>query len=693
MSLSTLNLEPIYTSVNQNVYYDFFNKVLKNSKLCTRIGGIFSSRTFASCAEGMQEFIQRNDGRMQLLLTASFSAEDANAIKEGINNPNEVISNNWIRDLNEIKDKFVSDHTKALAWMISKEYLEIKIMIPYRMDNTIILDDELKGMNDFKIRTGVYWDKQNNAVSFQGNIDFDSKLYGEYYHFNVFRNWNLSEKRWVDKHYQEFEQYWNNTEIKLNEEFKLKIISLPQAVKEKLIKIAPKSRDDISLRKVPSLRPYQQIAVQNWSNNNNRGIFEMATGTGKTFTAVGCIKELEKKIGQVLTIIVCPYINLMFQWSEQLSKWGYSSVVLSGDAKWYQSTRDMITLLESGKETNPHVIITSYNTFSDARFVNLFRNADFPILLLADEVHHAGSGKFRNGLLDNFNYRLGLTATLERYFDPNGTKILDDYFSGTVYKLDLEEAIKLGFLVGYNYYPFYVNLTKDEYNRYKKETKKIAMYYNSVDSNDREKLERALLIRAKIIRDAEQKLELFQDFIEENQNLKYALIYCSENQIFQVKQMLHRLKPRPIICREVTANNPKDPEERSKILRDLAEEYYQAIVAIGVLDEGADIPEARNCILLSSTGNPKQFIQRRGRVLRPFYGAYKDGKKKEFANIYDFLVIPPLSSDYTLEEENIESSIIASQLRRQELMAALAMNYSDCFAEIERMRHKINLKK
>jgi hypothetical protein len=227
----------------------------------------------------MQEFIQKNDGRMQLLLTASFSAEDAKAIKEATNNPNEVISNNWIRDLNEIKDKFVSDHTKALAWMIAKEYLEIKIMIPYRTDGSVVLNDELKGMNDFKIRTGIYWDKQQNAVSFQGNIDFDSKLYGEYYHFNVFRNWNSSEKKWVDKHHQEFEQYWNNSEIRLNEE---------------LIKISPKSKDDIHLRKLPSLRPYQQMAVHNWGKNHHKGIFEMATGTGKTFKAIGSIKNLEK---------------------------------------------------------------------------------------------------------------------------------------------------------------------------------------------------------------------------------------------------------------------------------------------------------------------------------------------------------------------------------------------------------------
>jgi superfamily II DNA or RNA helicase len=158
-----------------------------------------------------------------------------------------------------------------------------------------------------------------------------------------------------------------------------------------------------------------------------------------------------------------------------------------------------------------------------------------------------------------------------------------------------------------------------------------------------------------------------------------------------VKSILNNVKPKPIINREITADNPKDPKKRIEILKDLAQEKYFAIVANRVLDEGADVPEAKNCIMLASTGNPKQFIQRRGRVLRKFSDTYPDGSKKEFATIYDILIIPELSDDYTEEEIRIERAIVKSQILRQEMMANIAKNREECLAEIEKIKQKFAL--
>lgn len=691
MNFLDLNLQEEYDSISNDVYNEFFNVVLPLTKQYARIGGIFTSRNFAACAEGLQEFIQ-NDGRMQLVLTPSFEKEDADAINRGIKNADDVISENWIKNLTEIKDKFQKEHTKALAWMLANKYLEIRVVILTREDGTVVDLHELEKMNIFKRKTGIFWDKNYNAITFSGNIDFDDKLFGDYYFFRVYRSWDESEKKWVDDDFEEFQRFWNGKTLgNSSSGYLLKTIPLPNAIRNDLVKLSPTAKSEIKLVKPPKLRPYQQTAVKKWLENNKLGIFAMATGTGKTFTAIGCLKEVEKSGKKVLGVIVCPYDNLMRQWEKELSKWNYESIITAKDPKWHQTMRDNIAILENKDSKGSQVIITSYATFSSEKFISLIKLCKIPTILIADEVHHSGSTENSKGLIEEYRYRLGLSATIERYFDPEGTRLIDNYFGNIVFELDLEEAIEKKFLVGYYYYPIYVNLNPDEYIQYKKETAKIARYWNSDDPKDHELYLIALQKRARIIRDAANKLVAFEELIQRLENIKHTLIYCSENQMQEVKNILNNIRSKPIINRQITADNPKDPRDRNKILRDLAEEKYQAIVANLVLDEGADIPEAKTCIMLASSGNPKQFIQRRGRVLRKFHGTYKDGTKKEHAIIYDILIVPELSADYTEDEIRVESSIIKSQLDRQEEMGSIAINRDECLKDIKSIKAKFRI--
>lgn len=688
MTFKNLTLKHIYDSVSDDVYNDFFNRVLSNAKLCARIGGIFSSRNFAACAEGMQEFI-KNDGKMQLVLASSFSPEDAKAVDEGINRAEDIIAERWIKDFNEIKDKFVRDHTKALAWMIANEYLEIRVAIAYHTNGKILDASQLHGINDFSLSTAIFWDNSNNAISLSGNINFEDRMFGDRYYFNVFRSWDESERKWVQQHSDLFSSYWEKGEVE-TQLYKVRMVPLPSAVKDGLCKIAPKSKSEVVLKRTPRLRNYQKAAVSSWLQNAGQGIFEMATGTGKTFTAIGCIKELEQMEDSFIVIVVCPFVNLMHQWAQELEKWDIDSIKTAGNTLWRQRVQDNIILVESRKR-KMQVFITSYDTYTNPDFIRIVSDCRLPIMIIADEVHHSGSPEYSKGLVQSYKYRLGLTATLERYFDPMGTRAVENYFKKTVFEISLEQAIREGFLVSYYYYPIYVDLTKEEYKRYKKETKTIALYYNSDNEEDRLKLQKALIRRSKIIRDAQLKITAFQSFVNKNSNLKYTLIYCSENQIIDVKRILRSVKPRPIIPAEITAKKPSDPRERQEILRSLAHEHYQAIVAIGVLDEGADVPEAKNCILLANTGNPKQFIQRRGRVLRRFNALYKDGSKKEYASIYDFIVVPDTFTDLTPAEKKVEFSILSSQLRRQEIMGSIARNSKECLESIVQLKNKFGI--
>ena len=683
MSFRNLDLKPQYDSISDDVYEAFFNKVLKYSRNYNRIGGKFTSKNFAACAEGLQEFIQK-DGHMKLVLIPQFNADDIDSINKGVKNAQDVISEHWIKDFSEVEEKFVEDHTKALAWMLANDHLEIKIVVPVDDNGHILSNVKLEDSQIFKRKMGVFWDDNNDAISFSGNIDFDDAMFGEYYNFRVYRDWDVSEKKYLDGDYEEFYKYWDGQLI--DAEISLKTIPLPDAVRNNLLDVAPKSKSEIRLQNIPRLRPYQNTAVRNWIKNDSRGIFEMATGTGKTFTAIGCIKELQKKNTKLQVVITCPFDNLERQWQKELKKWNFESLVTSGDSKWVQRMGDRIASIETNKNLDISIVITTYKTFCTEKFLNIVENCNIPLLLIADEVHNAGAPSQVVGLSNAYNYRLGLSATLERYFDPEGTMTLQKFFGDTVYTMDLQEAIEKGFLVGYYYYPTYVDLNEEEYEKYCAYTRKIAQLWNSKKQKEREILEITLINRSRIIQNAKSKIEEFEKWVEHHEkDIKHVLAYCSEKQMPAIKKILNRAAK---INRQITADNPSNPLQRAEIIKKFSNGGYDVIVANRVLDEGADIPSAKNCIMLASTGNPKQFIQRRGRVLRKFSGIYEDGTKKEHATIYDILVIPDVSSDYSEDEIRIERQIVASQIKRLETMANIAINKDSCLKDIGNLKRK-----
>lgn len=688
MSLINLNLKNMYDSRVDNIYSDFFNKVLANSHKCQRLGGLFSSKNFAACAIGMQEFIQ-NDGTMELVLSPIFTPEDADAIYAGTTTQEDKISESWIKQFDEIKDKFEQDHTRALAWLLKNKHLTIKIAIFKDSTGRPIDDQQIYNVSLLKTKIGIYHGRNNEFVSFKGNIDFDDPILGEAYNFDVFRYWDKSERDRVEQHHQTFLQYWDGARHIDEDERTVTMIDLPIAVHKNLISKSFASKDQIQLTYLPAPRSYQRQAVDNWINNDGVGILEMATGTGKSITAINALTELHRRCPTMLVVAVSPFDTIAQQWHTYFTNAGFNHIITLNNPKWKQDLRDLITLLNLDAKKDINIVITSYNTYSSKNFIELIQTANVPLMLLADEVHHAGAPTRRRGLLPDYKYRLGLTATFERYYDDEGTKTLLNYFDSVVFIYDLKQAINDKILVEYYYYPHYVDLTEHEYDRYVNATNRIAMLWDTRDKPGVEdELELAIIQRSRIVRDAANKILKFYEIINNNPNLKHTLIYCSEKQIDDVQTFLLQTTP-TILSRRITASEPKNREERTQIMQDLANEDYHAVVAIGVLDEGIDIPEAKHCILLSSSGNPKQFIQRRGRVLRRFSGRYKDNSSKDFAVIHDILVLTGLDFNPAISSQNIVRSILRSQIDRQSDMATLAINSDECLSLIESQRRKI----
>jgi len=687
MGLKNIKLQGTYDSLVNDVHTEFFNVVLANSQLCRRVGGVFNSRVFASCAEGMQEFI-KNDGRMELVLTQSFTPKDADAIYKKDTKLEQQIIKNWITNLDQIKDKFVENHTRALAWLLKNELLEIRIMVPYDQQGRPIDEQTIDKISEFKRKIGVFRGQNGDEwISFSGSVDFDDPVQGDAYHFDVYRYWDNSERKWVNNHNEEFKRCWSE-ETKTVNKHVIKTIKLPMAIHEHLIKKSPQTKDEINL-KYYQLRPYQKTAIERWLLNNGRGVLEMATGTGKTRTGINATLRLAKQLnGGIIVVVVTPYNTIAEQWKAQL-KFLNISTIRTNERNWKQLAGDSIRLLNAKKQNSVQAIVTSYSIYSTAQFKKIIQSCRVPTMLIADEVHHAGAITLQNGLMQEYQYRLGLTATLNRYYDKSGTNILTDYFGGIVFKYELGQAIREGFLVPYKYFLHRVELTDKEYEQYMKETQTIGMLSSkNDDEKDREKLELAILKRARIIKDAANKIPMFKQIIDSMENIKHTLIYCSGNQIKAVQEILSQTNP-PTVSKKITAKEPKLQKDRLKIIQEFTNENYGVIVAINVLDEGMDVPKIKNCILLSSDGNPKQFIQRRGRVLRKYSGKYADGSKKSFATIHDIIITPRTRQTLSARSKKIEAKILRSQLERQTEIARSAINSDDCLSVVKHQEQMI----
>jgi superfamily II DNA or RNA helicase len=286
-----------------------------------------------------------------------------------------------------------------------------------------------------------------------------------------------------------------------------------------------------------------------------------------------------------------------------------------------------------------------------------------------------------------------LTATIKRYFDEEGTKIVTDYFHDVVYRYTMSEAIRDGYLCEYVYHIRQVDLTDDEYVDYRDESLTMARYYSQIKKNPDalEKFQRAAERRANIVKSADNKLNELSKIIQEGRKLNYGLVYCNFDQIRKAQNILTDNKPRPIHSRQVTQRNTPLRKQKEEIFQGLVDGLYDVILAINILDEGWDCPEVRRCILMASSGNEKQFVQRRGRILRPFDKTYPDGTTKEFAEIYDMCVLPNILDDADDQVRNMEMGLIKAQLNRMQIMADSAKNEADCYEIINNFKVKFGL--
>jgi DNA phosphorothioation system restriction enzyme len=405
------------------------------------------------------------------------------------------------------------------------------------------------------------------------------------------------------------------------------------------------------------LRHYQIEACEAWMRNEGKGFLVMATGSGKTIVALACVVRLLRELGKLFVVVACPFQHLVDQWAKEAKRFGFRPILAYRSREtWQKPLNTAILDYKLGNRENVFVI-TTHSTFIGEPMQDSLSRLKGPSLFVADEVHHLGATEGRKNLPDLFIYRMGLSATPRRWFDEQGTTALEEYFGPTVFEFPLKAAIEEGCLSEYYYYPHLVELTEDELEDYEELTKKIAQLFDSGSIPGEDPFLDALLRkRSDILNRASNKIIALAQLVSEEQNLHHALFYCVPAQIDEVISLLG--KELGIRVHRFTVEESND--ERQQLLNSFASGELQALVAIRCLDEGVDVPSTHVAYLLASSSNPREFIQRRGRILRKAVG-------KPYAVIHDMIAVPSFSyhaKTRSRESFNTERRILKRELAR-----------------------------
>lgn len=435
------------------------------------------------------------------------------------------------------------------------------------------------------------------------------------------------------------------------------------------------------------IRDYQEKAIEKWIDNNYCGFFEMATGTGKTVTSLYCAKYLRNLEGKIVLLILVPTLDLAIQWKENVKKVIGGNIILanSKNKEWYNET---LIALQCQKESG-FCVIATYATFLTGKFQYIIGKLPRETMLIADEAHNFGTDSHMKLYPQHIKRRLGLSATPIRHFDEKGTKAIMDYFNVAVsptFQFNMAEAIKEGYLCEYYYYPIIVPLIDTELEEYKAISKKLAKYFISGKGfNDNPIVTTLLLKRRRIIHNASEKFnalrQVFVELLSKKKTLKYILVYVPEGNDKNEEAINRKLinEYSRIISSEFGLDQHQFiglTNDRNNILEQFASGKIAVLTAMKCLDEGVDIKRAETAIFCASTGNPRQFIQRRGRILR----THPDKKN---AVIYDMIVVPAVTNVNFSKSIAMEKTILQSELKRVHEFASLALNHYQALHSLE----------
>lgn len=653
---------PVYRSIECSLENDFMTPSYKESVLLQRGSGYFSLRSLILSIDGIIPFIE-NNGYIQLVCNPCLSQEDINLIIAGQSLDKEHITNDLLRQLESEGDFSPKDLAAldVICNMIYEKRLEIRVAF--------------MPIGIYHEKIGIFTDAAGCQVYFSGsaNETVNAKLYNAE-SIDVTTSWTGDgDAKKVQLQVEYFERLWNN---KLTD--RLQVISFPEAVEKKLFSAYKKSehltnaidsfqkQQQESKKKVKELYPYQKIAIQEFVDNGYAHFYEMATGTGKTFTSVKTVERVCRDKGRVFVVVCVPQTDLQTQWAAAFKEAGVDNLYLLGGLN---NGRDCEIAFSEAQisyfaEDKTTICIAVYETFFSKIYSECYKFDN--LFFIVDEAHNLTPQNIGK-IPANVSYKLGLSATIERFNQFETDSIIKFFTNGTVkpYYYGIEEAIDNGFLSHYEYYPIIVRLTDDEEDRYRKKSRAIATEL-SAKVPDMEKVQRLRNERSLIVKQASNKLLTLRDTIAESYPMKNSVVYCGqgkdgEDSIIDIAtSIIHNAGFR---VSQFTSKTP----DRAAVLQKFEDYYYDVLVAIKCFDEGVDVPKLDKIYIMASDGSMRQTVQRRGRVLRI---CAESGKT--IARIYDMITLPqPASSEGNF------SSMVGTELARAMEYNRLANNKKD----------------
>ncbi len=722
-----------YRSSEDNLVKDFYIPVLETAIIYKRAVGYFSSTALFEISKGLAGLL-KNQGSIMLITSPYLQETDIEAINKGYEDRSKIIEEAIMKNFFEPRTIFQQERFNLLAYLIANKYMDIKV--------AFMIQDGRMGLYHEKI--GIIYDNENNKIAFTGSLNESNSAFSENFEsIDIFCSWKDEESaNRVEEKEKDFDLLWSdNTK-------KIQVIEFPAVAKEKLlsyrrptIDLGIDEKEEINKGKdinidiltsrddsknnhyllsgkygphVPngvSLYDYQLEAIDRWQQRNFKGIFDMATGTGKTYTGLAAICRLWENIDKrLLVIVVCPYQHLVEQWVEDIKYFnikpiiGYSS---SPHHDWKKRLEKAIRDQKLNVRNKGFACFICTNaTFASVFVQEQISKIKSDSLVIIDEAHYFGASRLSSILPEGFKYRLALSATLERHRDEEGTNKLKQYFGEKCIEYSIERAIQENKLTQYKYYPLIVNLSTKELEVYEYLSKEISKCIIN-DKRGNVKLssrgEMLALKRARLVAAAESKLHKLREVIEPYTDQSFLLVYCGAASLLkdndestpideaELRQIdaVTRLLGDELNMKVSQFTSREDINEREILKKEFEKgENLQALIAIKCLDEGVNIPKIKTAFILASTTNPKEYIQRRGRVLRR-------SEDKEYAEIYDFVTIPrPLNevSSLTIDEMQKDLTLIRNELNRVEEFARISMNSMEADSLVQMIKDAYFLK-
>ena len=709
MSLSdiqnTLKLD--YHSDSDDIAASFYVPCLTNSIKYDRAVGYFTSDSLKCVALGLVNFVKKPGSKMRLIASPVLNEKDETALRNQLPDQRiEEIKKIVMQSFEAAVSQASTRHLEFMSWMIQQKKLEIKLA--YRAKHDGIYHEKI----------GIFTDADSVSIAFTGSMNETGRaIMSNVESFDVFIPSNSRDRERIISKIASFEKLWNGGYDK----DRLVVLDFTEASDALLSKyrranyepptnedelfdedqtsvIEPQNRrlERVALVTIPSLfkiRGYQQEAQDAWFKAKGRGIIEMATGCGKTKTALTCVARMQLKNKRLFVVVAAPYKHLCRQWANDVKLFGVDPVLCfeSRDA-WTKDLEAALAYQNQCTEGSVVACVTN-STLQSETFRQIIKKASVPLLFIGDEVHNMGSEMTNISLPDSAPLRLGLSATPMRQGDDEGSANILNYFGDIIYKFTLKQAIDKGHLTPYDYHPVLVSLTKFEADIYVELTKRYAKFASSKEPRLKKIAETILFQRSRLIGSAFNKIEALVNLIKQTR-LNHGLVYCSDGsvigpegeslgpQIDIVVNKLRQLDP-PILINRFTYE--ENTEVRDDMIANAESGSIDGLAAIRCLDEGVDIPSLKIAFIMASSKTERQSIQRRGRLLR-----LSNGKSK--AVIYDFFILPPESeSTMPVNLAEWERKLLESEIARCYNFAKLALNCNEAINVFSDLRSRLNL--